>query len=816
MAFVGTELHIMDFVIGRAAAFYCRRFLVRPVGLGLLALAIMATRCFAVNDVAGPLITFNDNGAWSWFEDERVIVDTAAGAAGKIIVSSVAYVDDGNGEACTLSSRDCDVEVVSYDIATKTVSSPFTLSDGLQADDHDSAGLLKLPDGRYLASYSKHSNDRLVRWRVSAVGDATSWGAQDSFSVNPNTQSGGTTYSNLYSLSESGDIFNFHREAGPEGGYDPHYLKWNYATDDEFTYGGRLLTGPEGNVGSNDRPYLRYTSNGVDRIDFITTDAHPRNLLSNSVYHGYLEYEGSGIYGVYKSDGTRLGPLSSDNTSPYKASDFTPLLVGNTVTPANGLLMTRGWGTDIQLDTSNQPYAVFTARVNDNSSDHRFFYARHTAGGWNVHELAKAGGGLYSPENDYTGLVALDPHNPNRLFMSSNIDPRTNSSMPRYEIFEGTTSNGGEDWSWQPITYNSTVDNLRPIVPKWDGEHTALLWMRGTYTTYEIYDLDIVGLTEFEPIGGGHTGTKPPVLFPVAGPWTNAVGFGAGPITNGNTSSPTVGDGSPDSAAQEMIHSPFPEITLANSGDKIVFTGSVTLTGTINSPANEGNPKTQFRFGLFDGDAEGSNDNGWVGYYISNRHGNAGGSSGVLALKPEGNTSAYLSAAGQSVLASVGGDGTSASLFHDGTYSMTLQIERSGNDLVVYAELEGSNGFTQSLIATNTTAATLGTYTFDRLGFLLGDNLDADQAAFSNLLVTYVEAFAPGDFNGDDMVDAADYVIWRKTDNAQIRYSEWRHNYGRSQDGAAASGEGSKVPEPAGWLIAAAAVCLAGKSRQRC
>src|SRR5256886_17630168 len=31
-----------------------------------------------------------------------------------------------------------------------------------------------------------------------------------------------------------------------------------------------------------------------------------------------------------------------------------------------------------------------------------------------------------------------------------------------------------------PIS-NSTVDNLRPIVPKWKDARTALVWMRGTY-----------------------------------------------------------------------------------------------------------------------------------------------------------------------------------------------------------------------------------------------------------------------------------------------------------------------------------------------
>jgi hypothetical protein len=44
------------------------------------------------------------------------------------------------------------------------------------------------------------------------------------------------------------------------------------------------------------------------------------------------------------------------------------------------------------------------------------------------------------------------------------------------------------------------MDNLRPIVPVWDAEHTALVWMRGTYRSMHDYDLDIVGLTEVRPM----------------------------------------------------------------------------------------------------------------------------------------------------------------------------------------------------------------------------------------------------------------------------------------------------------------------------
>jgi hypothetical protein len=38
----------------------------------------------------------------------------------------------------------------------------------------------------------------------------------------------------------------------------------------------------------------------------------------------------------------------------------------------------------------------------------------------------------------------------------------------------------------------------------------------------------------------------------------------------------------------------------------------------------------------------------------------------------------------------------------------------------------------------------------------------------------------PGDFDGDGDVDAADYVVWRKTDGTQTGFDAWRTNFGRT------------------------------------
>jgi hypothetical protein len=61
-------------------------------------------------------------------------------------------------------------------------------------------------------------------------------------------------------------------------------------------------------------------------------------------------------------------------------------------------------------------------------------------------------------------------------------------------LFEGRTPDGGATWTWTGLTADSTFDNIRPIVPRWDSTGTMLLWLRGTYRTYTDYDLDVVGL----------------------------------------------------------------------------------------------------------------------------------------------------------------------------------------------------------------------------------------------------------------------------------------------------------------------------------
>jgi hypothetical protein len=55
-----------------------------------------------------------------------------------------------------------------------------------------------------------------------------------------------------------------------------------------------------------------------------------------------------------------------------------------------------------------------------------------------------------------------------------------------------------------------------------------------------------------------------------------------------------------------------------------------------------------------------------------------------------------------------------------------------------------------------------------------------------------------GDFNGDNEVNAGDYVVWRNNDGAPEGYDAWRVNFGATAGGSAANGS---VPEPATALL---------------
>jgi hypothetical protein len=263
-----------------------------------------------------------------------------------------------------------------------------------------------------------------------------------------------------------------------------------------FTYYGRLMdTVQTGYVAG----YFKYWGNNTDRIDFVGTEAHPRDA-DTSLYHGYI----SGGK-VYNSAGTVLdSSLKDTNATTSNSVDintYTQVFkTGNTV---KGVKLCRMWNHDI-VRYADGTIAVLGQGRADNCTgtpsgsdpDKRMVYFRFDGSTWKGTYLVKAGPKLYPAEEDYTGLSALDPDDPHTIYISTVYDPRDDTTITsggKHEIWRGTTCDNGATFTWTQLTARSTMDNIRPIVPKWDSSHTALLWLRGTYSTAQMYTLQVVG-----------------------------------------------------------------------------------------------------------------------------------------------------------------------------------------------------------------------------------------------------------------------------------------------------------------------------------
>ncbi len=78
----------------------------------------------------------------------------------------------------------------------------------------------------------------------------------------------------------------------------------------------------------------------------------------------------------------------------------------------------------------------------------------------------------------------------------------------------------------------------------------------------------------------------------------------------------------------------------------------------------------------------------------------------------------------------------------------------------------------------------------------------------NNVVLSVIGIGLAGDFNGDNKVDAADYVQWRKTNGTAQDYATWRSHFGMTAGSGSADGFGASVPEPAGLVLAALAACV--------
>jgi hypothetical protein len=265
---------------------------------------------------------------------------------------------------------------------------------------------------------------------------------------------------------------------------------------------GKLNSSAGGHTYSN--YYHKFRGNGVDRIDFIGVEHHPRDF-DNSVYHGYIK--GGKSYNSF-------GVVIDDNLYGQDAPSvraYTPIFTATAPSGIKANSYHTAWTNELEIDKNGFPVCLYQTRYgrkpwgdgyghwgNIGCADHRFFYGRFNGKSWTSTELAKMGTGLHWREQDYLGMGCIHPDDVNVIYISTNFAPITDINIGKHEIFKGVTYDNGATWNWTQITFNSTVDNIRPAIPKWNTNNTAVFWERGDFPAQGHFDMVLVGLVDEE------------------------------------------------------------------------------------------------------------------------------------------------------------------------------------------------------------------------------------------------------------------------------------------------------------------------------
>lgn len=386
-----------------------------------------------------------DGAAWCWFSDPRSVYVTSPRPQ-----TLTAWIDS--------TGR---IVVSSFDHATAKVSW-VTLRSFFVVDDHNNPSLLVHPDGRVSAFWSGHNEGAIWVRTTSRSGDITSFGpprAITSFAPGDRV----VTYTNPVLLpAENGRIYVFFRSG---------HLHQAFITsdDDGVTWSPAVVAVEE----PDQRPYVKYGSDGAGTIAMAFTDGHPDERKSSVFYSAmragqYLRADGSVIKQVAD------GPL----------------------TPSQGDLLwsaaqgVSGWVHDVALDASGRPVVVFATI--SSPSVHRYHYARYDGTVWKVQELAPAGGTIATNgrENSYSGGITLDHQDPSTVYLSRpGSDPAIN------EIERWRTPDAGASWVAEAITSGSTETNVRPVRPRGlpSDARMQAVWMKGTYPYFTTFRTSLYG-----------------------------------------------------------------------------------------------------------------------------------------------------------------------------------------------------------------------------------------------------------------------------------------------------------------------------------
>lgn len=393
-----------------------------------------------------------EDAAWCWFSDPRAVYHNGQREA--------IYYGYINSQG--------DVVISARDMPTQDIET-FVLHEKLQVDDHNVPSILVLPDGHLLVFYTEH-NGRFFTRKSKKPEDINAW---HDVQIIP---FGGTriTYSHPVMLAgEQNRIYVFWR------GSD---WQQTFAYSDDL---GTTWSEPEvliASEGARNRPYLKVTTDGMNRIDFVFTDGHPGVEPTNSVYHTYYE---KGVF--YQTNGSEIATMEQLPLSRSVVDKVYDAVHHNV----------RSWISDVALDKQGNPVIAYTRYPTDD--DHRYHYAVWQGNSWQDEEICKAGGWMPRVvaneeirEPHYSGGMVIDHSDASNVYLSREVDGT-------FEIEHWEKINS--KWQTTPLTVHSAKDNMRPYALKRPVDRSPIvLWMTGHYSHYTKFDTMILINAEVEKV----------------------------------------------------------------------------------------------------------------------------------------------------------------------------------------------------------------------------------------------------------------------------------------------------------------------------
>lgn len=441
--------------------------------------------------------TLIESGATCWFADPRSVTfkhDDIYDESGKLVLPESSKTIVG------AIDTDGTVKAVQCDNLTEELTN-IIIDTGFEADDHNNPTFLYLPDHRIMVFWSKHTTEEYWYYRVTEKpDDLTTLGEEKKISV---AGYGNYTYPSPFYMSDAPDSFFVCWR-----GVSWHPTIAKYSLPDE---NGDIVCeiNPTQLVQSiGDRPYVKYGSNGKDKIYFTFTTGHPDNEYPNWVYYAELDINTLNLYNVEGDllcEGSQLpyGKDSNINTS----SDYGNFTIDS---PTNK----RDWVWDVAKDENGLPVVLFT-RISNDKSQHDYYYAKWNpeTQTWDKTFIADGGGWFHQngdgKEKCYSGGMCLDHSDPSIVYVSKPTEGLYGSV---YEIWKLVMDNGSVESETQ-ITFNSKYNNVRPFVA-WGSSSDDLIsltWMNGLYYYWvtssslpDAFPTSIMTLSELPEIDNGY------------------------------------------------------------------------------------------------------------------------------------------------------------------------------------------------------------------------------------------------------------------------------------------------------------------------